>query len=242
MPDGGKLTVKISEMEFDEFSVLQSAQSRLGSFVCLSVADTGSGIPPEILPGIFEPFFTTKEVGKGTGLGLLTVFGIMREHQGWINVYSELGYGTTFRLYFPRQAMQIGPLHTQTRLADMPRGSETILVAEDEPSLRMAVCKVLNHLGYRTLEAPSGVKALEIWKEHHERISLLLTDLLMPDVTGKSLAQNLLLDNPNLCVVYMSGYSAETFSKDFRLQVGVNFPAKPVEAHTLAQNHTQQFG
>jgi two-component system, cell cycle sensor histidine kinase and response regulator CckA len=200
------------------------------------VNDTGSGISPEHLPRIFEPFFTTKDVGKGTGLGLATVFGIVQQHEGWINVYSEVGKGTTFRIYLPRLARTDG---LKTALLSLPAivgGHETILVVEDEPSLRKLVHSTLTRLGYRVLEAPTGVVALEMWKQHRQEIQLLFTDMVMPDgVSGKDLAQRLLQENPKLKVIYTSGYSAEIVNRNFPVREGVNFLAKPFEAHKLAR-------
>jgi PAS domain S-box-containing protein len=242
MPAGGRLLIETSGVEFDELAAAQSAQARPGSFVCLSVSDTGCGIPAEILPKIFDPFFTTKDIGKGTGLGLATVFGIVQQHQGWINVHSEVGRGTTFRIYLPRLAGMSEQITTPPALAAMRGGNETILLVEDEESLRVLVQTVLSRLGYRVLEASTGVKALEIWKENRKEISLLLTDLLMPDgMTGKALSQGLLQENPKLKVVYMSGYSAEVVGKDFPLQEGVNFLAKPFQVQKLAQTVRQML-
>ena len=236
MPNGGQLVIETSGVEFDEFAASHSAQVRPGSFVCMSVSDSGSGILPEILPKIFEPFFTTKDVGKGTGLGLATVFGIVQQHQGWINVYSEVNHGTTFRIYLPRLAKNGGKKFSQPVLTTTSGGDETILLAEDDPSLRVSVRKTLSQLGYRILEAPTGLKALEVWKENRDEIRLLLTDLVMPDgMTGKDLAQRILQENPKLKVIYMSGYSAEVAGKDFPLKEGVNFLTKPFQAAKLAQ-------
>ncbi len=236
MPNGGQLIIETSGVEFDEFAASQSAQVRVGSFVRLSVSDSGCGIPSEILPKIFEPFFTTKEVGKGTGLGLATVFGIVQQHQGWINVYSEVNHGTTFRIYLPRLARNGGQKSAQPALAEMRGGNETILLAEDDPALRVSVRKALSQLGYRILEAPTGVKALEVWNENRDEIRLLLTDLVMPGgMTGKALAQRLQQENPKLKVIYMSGYSAEVVGKEFPLKEGVNFLTKPFQAFKLAQ-------
>ncbi|HEY3932235.1 MAG TPA: PAS domain S-box protein [Verrucomicrobiae bacterium] len=236
MPNGGQLVIETSGVEFDEFAVTQSPQARPGSFVRLNVSDSGCGISPEILPKIFEPFFTTKDVGKGTGLGLATVFGIVQQHQGWINVYSEVNHGTTFRVYLPRLAKNAGQKSSQPALTTTSGGNETILLAEDDLSLRVSVRKALWQLGYRILEAPTGVKALEVWKENRDEIRLLLTDLVMPDgMSGKDLAQRILQENPKLKVIYMSGYSAETVGKDFPLKEGVNFLTKPFQASKLAQ-------
>ena len=236
MPNGGQLIIETAGVEFDEFAAAQSPQMRVGSFVRLSVSDSGSGIPPEILSKIFEPFFTTKDVGQGTGLGLATVFGIVQQHQGWINVYSEVNHGSTFRIYIPRLAKNGKHASAQLASADMRGGNETILLAEDDPTLRASVRKALSQLGYRILEAPNGIKAMELWKQNRDEIHLLLTDLLMPGgMTGKDLAQHILQENPKMKVIYMSGYSAEVVGKDFPLKEGVNFLAKPFQAAKLAQ-------
>jgi PAS domain S-box-containing protein len=237
MPKGGEIVIETSAAEFDEASAKQTPQARAGRFVCLSVSDSGCGIPPEVMPRIFEPFFTTKEVGKGTGLGLATVFGIVQQHGGWINVYSEVGRGTTFRIYLPR--LLAGTMDTKL----LPRsrgpirgGTETILMVEDEPALRASAVTTLFRLGYRVLEASSGNEALKVWKQHRDEIRLLLTDLVMPGgMTGRELAAQLLEQNPKLNVVYSSGYSAEIVGKDFSPKENVNFLSKPYEAERLAQ-------
>jgi two-component system, cell cycle sensor histidine kinase and response regulator CckA len=236
MPNGGQLGIETSGEVFDQGAVPRSANERAGSFVCLIVSDSGCGIAPEILPKIFEPFFTTKDVGKGTGLGLATVFGIVQQHQGWIQVSSELDRGTTFRIYLPRLARSAGLKSSPSTPGAMRGGNETILLAEDDPSLRDSVRRTVSQLGYRVLEAPTGVKALEVWKQNRDEIRLLLTDLVMPGgMTGKDLAQRVLQENPELQVVYMSGYSAEVVGKDFPLKEGVNFLSKPFRAGKLAQ-------
>jgi len=236
MPKGGQLIIETSVVELDEPAASQTDHARPGSFACLSVSDTGGGIPAEILPHIFEPFFTTKDVGKGTGLGLATVFGIVQQHQGWINVLSEPGRGATFRIYFPRLAKAVEKKSTLRATARMRGGSETILLVEDDASLRKSVRTTLSRLGYKVVEAMTGVEALEVWKLHHEEISLLLTDMVMPDgMNGIELAEKLLRKNPGLKVIYTSGYSADVAGKDFPLDEGVNFLAKPYEAHKLAK-------
>jgi len=236
MPHGGQLVIETAGVELDELAASQSAQARAGSFVCLSVSDSGCGIAPEILPKIFEPFFTTKDVGKGTGLGLATVFGIAQHHQGWISVYSEVGHGTTFRVYLPRLAKNADLKSAQTAPLARRGGQETILLVEDDPSLRASVRRSLSQLGYRILEAPTGVKALEVWNQNRGEIRLLLTDLVMPDgMTGKDLAQRILQENPMMKVIYMSGYSAEVVGRDFPLKEGDNFLTKPFQASKLAQ-------
>jgi CheY-like chemotaxis protein len=200
------------------------------------VSDTGCGIPPENLQKIFEPFFTTKEVGKGTGLGLATVFGIVQQHKGWVNVYSEVGHGTTFRVYLPRLAKTSDQKFVQPTTEPGRGGNETILLVEDEPKLRASVQNVLSRLGYRVLEAATGFEALEVWNQQRDGIHLLLTDMVMPGgMTGKELGERLLKENPKLKVIYASGYSAEVAGKDFPLEEGVNFLTKPFQAQKLAQ-------
>lgn len=236
MPNGGQLIIATSAVEFDELAALHTAQAREGSFVCLSVSDTGCGISPENLLRIFEPFFTTKEVGKGTGLGLATVFGIVQQHQGWINVYSEGGHGTTFRIYLPRLAKVAEQKSEPLVPVAMRGGNETILLVEDDSFLRDSVGKALTQLGYHILAAANGIKALEIWQQQHDKIQLLLTDMVMPGgINGKNLGEQLLKEKPDLKVIYASGYSAEIAGKDFPLEEGVNFLIKPFEAQKLAQ-------
>jgi PAS domain S-box-containing protein len=242
MPKGGRLIIETSTAEFDESIRRQSAHACPGSFVCLSVSDTGCGISAENLPRIFEPFFTTKDVGKGTGLGLATVFGIVQQHNGWVNVYSEAGHGTTFRIYLPRLAGTVVQKTEQPMLAPLRGGSETILLAEDDAFLRASVRVILLQLGYHVIEAINGVEALEIWKQHREEIHLLLTDLVMPGgITGRDLAGRLLRENPKLKVIYASGYSAEAAGNDFPLEEGVNFLTKPFQTAKLAQALRQQL-
>ncbi|HEV2694863.1 MAG TPA: response regulator [Verrucomicrobiae bacterium] len=236
MPKGGQIVIETSAAEFDGVAATRTSQARPGLFVCLSVSDTGCGISPEILPRIFEPFFTTKEVGKGTGLGLATVFGIVQQHQGWINVESEVGCGTTFRVYLPRQTKA-----TDTEFfwssSDSPQGGgETILLVEDELAVRSSVRINLKRLGYHVLEADDGEEALIVWQQHRAEIRLLLTDLVMPGkINGKELAAQFLQQNPKLKVIYASGYSAEVAGNDLQLDVGLNFLAKPFTIQKLAR-------
>jgi PAS domain S-box-containing protein len=236
MHKGGQLVVTTAAVKVDESTAAQTAGARAGSFVCLSVADTGCGILPQNLRRIFEPFFTTKGVGKGTGLGLPTVFGIVQQHHGWINVSSEVGQGTTFKIYLPRLAEMADQKNSHPMPAIPPTGTETLLLVEDEPALRIALQKNLTRLGYHILAAPNGVRAMEVWQEHREEIRLILTDMVMPDgMNGKELAQCLLLKDPKLKVVYMSGYRAGVAGKDLSLQEGVNFLFKPFHTDKLAQ-------
>jgi PAS domain S-box-containing protein len=236
MPAGGSLFIETAARVLDEAMAARLPQARAGHFACLSVSDSGAGIAPEILPRIFEPFFTTKDVGKGTGLGLPTVLGIVQQHQGWIEVQSELGRGTTFLIYLPRLLRAAAAGMAVPELAAMPRGSETILLVEDDPALGAIMQKVLVRLGYRVIGAANGAAAVAAWKQQPGEIDLLLTDLVMPDgMSGRDLARHLLQVNPRLKVIFMSGYSPEVAAKDFPFVEGVNFLAKPCEAHRLAQ-------
>lgn len=235
MPNGGRLIIETAAVEFDNLAASLTVNGRPGSFVCLSVSDSGCGIAPDILPKIFEPFFTTKEPGKGTGLGLATVFGIVQQHQGWIGVYSEPGSGTTFRIYLPQLARSGAHKPQNQDRMEMRGGTETILIAEDDPILCASVHRALAKLGYTVLEARNGVRALETWRKNSNRIDLLLTDLVMPGgMTGKELGQQILNENPKLKVIYMSGYSAEIVGRDFPLEEGFNFLVKPFQVEKLA--------
>jgi PAS domain S-box-containing protein len=235
MSNGGQIIIEAAPVEFDELTATQTPRARPGRFACLAVSDDGRGIPPEILPRIFEPFFTTKEVGKGTGLGLATVFGIVQQHKGWINVDSEVGKGTTFRLYLPRQPVASDAVSFWSANSPARGGTETILLVEDEASLRASIRLTLSQLGYHVLEAGTAAEALQIWQSHRAEIRVLLTDLVMPGgMTGRELAQELRRQEPKLKVIYASGYSPEIGSADLKWVEGVNFLAKPFEARKLA--------
>ena len=242
MPKGGNLFLETSVVTFDEESVAQAPQSRPGTFACLSVSDTGTGIPPEILPQIFNPFFSTKDIGKGTGLGLATVFGIVQLHQGWIDFQSQVGRGTTFRIYLPQLAGMPKQKPEPHAPAAVRGGDETILLVEDDAALCASVRKILSQLGYCVLDAVNGAEALKIWTQYGKDIHLLLTDLVMPGgMSGMDLGERLLKENPKLKVIYNSGYSAEVAGKDFALEEGVNFLTKPFEAQKLAQTVRQSL-
>jgi signal transduction histidine kinase len=237
MPQGGRLVIETAAIELDELAAAQSPKARPGLFACLSVSDTGHGIPPEIMTRIFEPFFTTKEIGKGTGLGLATTFGIVEQHQGWITVDSQIGSGTTFRIYLPRlitsPAQKTAP---DTTASLLPGGTETILLVEDDSTLRLSVNKVLSQLGYHVLAAATGDEALQVWHQNAAKINLLITDLVMPGgMSGEDLSRRISKQNPQLKMIFISGYSAGIVSKEFQLRDGVNFLAKPFRAAQLAQ-------
>jgi PAS domain S-box-containing protein len=235
MSRGGVLRVVTATVDLDEAAAHATPPARPGTFACLTVSDTGTGIAPEIRSHIFEPFFTTKGVGKGTGLGLATVYGIMQQHGGWITMESEVGRGTTFRAYFPRLATSLVETGA-AQPAALQGGHETILLVEDEPAVRAVAEVALAGLGYRVFAASSGLVALQVWEEHKHEIELLLTDLIMPDgITGRDLALRLRAGAPKLPVIYMSGYSHEVAGGDFPLEEGMNYLPKPFDLTSLAK-------
>jgi len=235
MPQGGQLTVRTAPVETDADYVWRNPEARAGRFVCLSVTDTGCGMDPLTKSRIFEPFFTTKDVGKGTGMGLATVYGIVKQHNGWVEVGSEVGHGTTFQVFLP--VTEKSPeIIVEKPEPLLPGGRERILMVEDEALLRELVESVLVERGYRVLTASSAVEALQIWNEHNAEIDLLLTDIVMPGgMTGRQLAEQLQPRDPNLKVIFTSGYSPEAVAGDFALQEGINFLPKPYHPRTLVQ-------
>jgi PAS domain S-box-containing protein len=235
MPNGGRLSITTSLETLDRGSTPMDPEPREGQHVCLTFADTGCGMDTEILNRIFEPFFTTKPVGKGTGLGLSTVFGIVRQHHGWVEVESKPNKGTVFRIYFPSTQHPPDRLDAITD-APLRNGRETVLVAEDEEALRQVVVQVLKFHGYTVLEAASGRDALEIWEQAGRPVDLLLTDLVMPGgIMGSELAERLSRQCPGLKVIYTSGYSPGMAGKDASLLEGRNFLPKPYSIGELAR-------
>jgi len=235
MPKGGKLTVRISLVEVNEAHVQRHPEARIGRFVCVSKTDTGCGIPQENIQRIFEPFFTTKEVGKGTGLGLATVYGIVKQHQGWIEVESTIGKGTTFRIYIPHVGSAEASAEKPTTQITIRGGTETILLVEDEKPVRELVSRVLQKYGYKIIQAGTGAEAVEHWNRSKSEIALLFTDLVMPDnMNGRELAEKLRADRPGLKVIFTSGYSADIVGKDFKLEPELNFLQKPYQPQALA--------
>jgi two-component system, cell cycle sensor histidine kinase and response regulator CckA len=238
MAKGGQLTISTSMQEIEPAYVERHPDAHAGTMLCLEVTDSGCGMEPKTLERIFEPFFSTKEVGKGTGLGLATVYGIVKQHQGWIEVKSEVGVGTTFRIYLPasdKKAVAAPELSSQQPVQIAKGRNETILLVEDETILRLWVKEILENCDYRIVEASNGAEALKVYDDQNGKIDLLLTDMVMPEgMTGGDLARQLRLRQPALKVIYTSGYSAEIMGNDKGLPDGP-FLSKPYPAPQLAK-------
>ncbi len=236
MPGGGQLRVATETVEFDLAGVPRHPEAREGRFACLTVADSGTGMDEATLNRAFEPFFTTKEIGKGTGLGLATAYGIVQQHHGWIEVTSAPGSGSVFNIFLPLCAEGAKTEVLAQPPSPIPRGHETILLVEDERNLRELVSGLLEYYGYRVLEAIHGKDALRIWREKAGEIDLLLTDMMMPEgISGWELAGQLRKEKPGLKVIYTSGYSVDLLGRNGALYEGLNFLPKPYHPDTLAK-------
>jgi len=236
MPDGGQVTIATEVVNVNRDAIPMDPEPRYGQCVRLSFSDTGCGMDTATLSRIFEPFFTTKGVGKDTGLGLSTVFGIVRQHRGWIEVESKPGQGSVFRLYFPACEQPAEKTQPSSDTSLLLRGRETVLVAEDEDTLREMVSLVLTAQGYKVLVAASSDEALRVYEQASRPIDLLLTDLVMPGgVMGSDLAECLRAVNPTLKVIFTSGYSPGMAGKDISLMEGRNFLPKPYSIGRLAE-------
>lgn len=239
MPKGGKLTIETSNAELGEEYARSHAYVAPGNYVMLAVSDTGCGMDAETQSHIFEPFYTTKEQGKGTGLGLSTVFGIVKQSGGHVNVYSEAGRGTTFKVYLPRVEKPV-EADAKSQAEDVSvSGTETVLLVEDEPGVRSLAQEALRLNGYRALVAGGAEEALALAASHRGAIHLLLTDVIMPGLNGKELADRLALSRPGVRVLFISGYTADAIGQHGILDAGVSFLPKPFTPHDLLRKLRQ---
>jgi PAS domain S-box-containing protein len=233
MPDGGMLTIEISKVYLDEDYCRLHIECRPGHYVLMMVSDDGAGMKKETQSHIFEPFFTTKEVGKGTGLGLATVYGIVKQNGGYINVYSELGRGTTFKIYIPR-IMEEDEVRKNTEEVPLASGSGTVLLVEDDDMVRRMTSAMLKKIGYKVIAAETPLNALSYCEKENMRIDILLTDVVMPKMSGKELRDKIKAIRPDIKVLFMSGYTADVILHHGVIDEGVYFVQKPFSLNDLA--------
>jgi PAS domain S-box-containing protein len=243
MPDGGQLTIETSNIDLDRsYAASHPGELEPGPYVMLTVTDTGCGMDTETQARIFEPFFTTKAQGKGTGLGLATVYGVVKQTGGFIWVYSEVGHGTTFKIHLPRVAVSVEKSFTDQAQSGPAPGTETILFVEDEESVRELVRDYLGTIGYRVLEAADGVQALALAAAHKGPIHILITDVVMPRLSGRELASRLASERGEMKVLFISGYTDDSVFRHGVLEGGVAFLQKPFNLKSLAQKIREVLG
>jgi len=235
MPSGGKLTIKTTNVSMNETYGLNHIGLNPGQYVMISITDTGLGMTQEVKERIFEPFFTTKEIGKGTGLGLSTVYGIVRQSGGHIWVDSKPGRGTTCKIYLPRIDEPVAEVK-EKEVSGLPCGDETILVVEDEEEVRKMTAKILRKQGYKVLEASQGKEALSLCGEQEDSIHLMVTDVVMPEMTGMELAKRFMHFYPEMRILYMSGYTSDRVDVgQENIGKGIEFIQKPFTIDRLAR-------
>jgi CheY-like chemotaxis protein len=235
MPTGGKLTVTTANTTLDKKHLKNFPDMDAGDYVTLAIADTGTGMSEEVKVHLFEPFFTTKPSGKGTGLGLATCFGIVKQNAGHINVHSELGSGTTFKIYFPQVQSALEPLRVRNQPIEVAGGNETVLLVEDEPVVRELAVATLREKGYTVVEAGNGEEGLRLARQHDGAIDLVLTDVVMPVMGGKEMADALRTSHPGTKVLFTSGYTEDALGHHGVLRPGILFLPKPYLTSTLAR-------
>jgi two-component system, cell cycle sensor histidine kinase and response regulator CckA len=242
MPRGGKLTIETANVDLNEDYIGARQDLRSGPHVMVAVSDTGCGMTPEVRSRIFEPFFTTKEIGRGTGLGLSTVHGIVKQSGGHVEVYSEVGLGTTFKIYLPRVDEQAGTLPQQSADHDRYQGHETVLVVEDDEMIRRVIGESLRLQGYTVLEAADGSEAITLCEQERQPIDILVTDVVMPLMSGPELAQRLHSIRPDLPILFISGYTDRALLHQGQRHSGTAFLQKPFTPETLARKIREILG
>jgi len=236
MPQGGRISIDAHPVSLSSTKPLGDTECRSGDFVCLSVNDTGCGMDAATLKHIFEPFFTTKDKDKGTGLGLATVYSIVKQHHGWINVHSTVGKGTIFRIFLPASTAPAPAPETNPETQNIEGGTESVLVVEDDSGFRNMVAMSLKVLGYRVFEAADGRAALALWDKHPDAIALLFTDMIMPGgISGLDLCLRLHEKSPKLRRIITTGYAADRITPEQLAAAGINFLPKPFSSETLAR-------
>jgi two-component system sensor histidine kinase EvgS len=231
----GEVTIETGNARFDQAYCVDHHGFVPGEYVLLAVSDDGKGMDQETLDKIFEPFFTTKDLGKGTGLGLASIYGIVKQNEGFINVYSELGQGTTFKIYLPRHVQESRQVQDTAAAKEAPAANgETVLLVEDDASILKLAKTMLKRLGYTVVDASTPKAAMDLAQEHPGEIDLLITDVVMPEMNGRDLAQNLRVDYPKLKVLFMSGYTANVIAHHGVLDPGLHFIQKPFSYRDLA--------
>jgi CheY-like chemotaxis protein len=234
MPTGGKLTIETANVPLDDWYLAQHPYARRGDHVLLAVSDSGCGMDAATKARIFEPFFTTKSPDKGTGLGLATVFGIVKQSGGHIEAYSEVGIGTTFKVYLPRHVEKTAAVTSSPLVTVVAPGTETVLLAEDEESVRVLTRMILESHGYKVLVAKNGMEAVQICATFTGPIHLLATDVVMPNLNGRQTAEHLTALRPEMKVLFLSGYTDDAIVRHGVLQANVPFLQKPFSANALA--------
>ncbi|RMF59231.1 MAG: response regulator, partial [Calditrichaeota bacterium] len=242
MPKGGELIIETDQINLDRSYNRFHPDIEPGDYVMISITDNGIGMNEEVLQRIFEPFFTTKEKGKGTGLGLATVYGIVKQNNGHILVYSEVGKGTTFKIYFPAFKRRKNVAVESNGQTSNTGGGQQILVVEDEYLVRELICDTLRNLGYRVLEAANGEQALKMCEHYAEQIDLVLTDLVMPVMNGRQLVERLNKKFPNMRVLYMTGYDNNAITKQGMVIDDIEYISKPFSPQSLAKKLREVFG
>jgi CheY-like chemotaxis protein len=235
MPDGGLLIIETGLVEIDDEFIETHAYGKHGKYALISVTDSGAGMDEKTREKIFEPFFTTKDVGRGTGLGLSMVYGIIKQHDGFIDVYSKPGIGTKFKIYLPLSEAEVKGEEKAGSLS-VQGGTETVLVVEDDEAVRRLSRDILQNYGYRVIEAEDGEEAIEKFKENKEKINILLLDVILPKRNGKKVYDEIRKIKPDIKALFLSGYAENLLQNKGILEEGLNFMPKPVSANYLLRN------